>query len=305
MADQPKIKCEACGKEYRWKREYAGRKVKCTCGQVMVMPDAPPGVDEPEPQTFELEEADAPAGGPQAAAGDGDAACPSCGAAMATGAVLCVECGYNTQTGQKLDVSVSSEPAKERRSPAQPPGAITEDARARADAEEEEARRRETFGDAHTPLTEWVYPLITIGVGFAGSVIIAMLFTGARGVVGAVVYRVISLPVSVGFSLLGCLIVVKLLGMSFGPLVSALVKLAAVTIGSAFVTQLTTMTLAPLVGCFSGFIGPLFGFFASMGFLSWFFDLDMFEAIITAVVIEMLKFAAFSLVALTIMTFLF
>src|SRR4051794_13791942 len=30
--------CDQCGKEYKWKPEFAGRKVKCKCGFVMTAP---------------------------------------------------------------------------------------------------------------------------------------------------------------------------------------------------------------------------------------------------------------------------
>ncbi|MBC8107240.1 MAG: hypothetical protein H7Z14_11670 [Anaerolineae bacterium] len=35
--------CEGCGKQYRWKHELAGRRVKCAkCGAIMVAPQATP-----------------------------------------------------------------------------------------------------------------------------------------------------------------------------------------------------------------------------------------------------------------------
>jgi hypothetical protein len=38
VADQ--FSCDACGKAYRWKPELAGRRVKCKCGQVMTVREA-------------------------------------------------------------------------------------------------------------------------------------------------------------------------------------------------------------------------------------------------------------------------
>jgi hypothetical protein len=34
--------CSACGKNYKWKQELAGRKVKCKCGQVVQIPTSDP-----------------------------------------------------------------------------------------------------------------------------------------------------------------------------------------------------------------------------------------------------------------------
>src|SRR5665213_4209833 len=36
------IHCSACGRSFPWKAEFAGRKAKCPCGQVMVYPAGPP-----------------------------------------------------------------------------------------------------------------------------------------------------------------------------------------------------------------------------------------------------------------------
>ena len=46
--EEAKFSCNNCGKSYKWKPEFAGRKVKCKCGYVMTAPAAPPGGDEPD-----------------------------------------------------------------------------------------------------------------------------------------------------------------------------------------------------------------------------------------------------------------
>lgn len=123
-ADDPKFSCTACGKEYRWKPELAGRKAKCGCGAALVVPAGPPGGGDPAPAAKPA--ASAPAALPSVAsatpapnakpidakptddAAVGRGSCPSCGAALAAGAVLCVNCGYNLKTGQTLSVVVES-----------------------------------------------------------------------------------------------------------------------------------------------------------------------------------------------------
>lgn len=117
-ADDPKFICTACGKEYRWKPELAGRKAKCGCGASIIVPAERPSAGPaakaaaPAPAapahapTAAAEPAAAPADLKPEAAESSGAKCPACGAALATNAVLCVNCGYNLKTGKTLSVVV-------------------------------------------------------------------------------------------------------------------------------------------------------------------------------------------------------
>jgi hypothetical protein len=49
----PKFNCPSCGKEYKWKPELAGKKGKCKCGSVMLVPAKAPKVKVPEPELAE------------------------------------------------------------------------------------------------------------------------------------------------------------------------------------------------------------------------------------------------------------
>ncbi|MCS7034874.1 MAG: zinc-ribbon domain-containing protein [Phycisphaerae bacterium] len=141
MADPTtaRFPCPACGKTYRWKEELAGRKVKCTCGHIMVAPKDASGAyvaDDLIPLAGESQAAHtvageqimaatavgAPALAPTTATGKAPSPkprgasksgrCPSCNASLPTGAVVCVACGMNLQTGQKLStVGAASEGA--------------------------------------------------------------------------------------------------------------------------------------------------------------------------------------------------
>ncbi len=57
MSDASRFSCHGCGKSYSWKQELAGRRVKCKCGQVMTVPQTPPGQEDPD-ELYDL----APAG---------------------------------------------------------------------------------------------------------------------------------------------------------------------------------------------------------------------------------------------------
>ncbi len=39
--------CDACGKQYTWEPQLAGRRVRCKCGQVVVVPSSPPEAEGP------------------------------------------------------------------------------------------------------------------------------------------------------------------------------------------------------------------------------------------------------------------
>ncbi|MEX0654296.1 MAG: DUF6159 family protein [Phycisphaeraceae bacterium] len=94
MGGESTFSCLTCQKQYRWKPELAGQRVRCKCGNKMHVPDTP-------------EQA---AGGEIAAQGGtahvGKRQCPSCSEAIAADAVLCVHCGFNLQTNQALTTSV-------------------------------------------------------------------------------------------------------------------------------------------------------------------------------------------------------
>jgi DNA-directed RNA polymerase subunit RPC12/RpoP len=107
-AGNTKFPCSACGKQYRWKPEFAGRTAKCACGAKLVVPlQAPPTPDAaeiplaPEPKQPATGQPVKPSSPP-----DGESKCPSCSAPLASNAVLCVNCGYNLKTGQKLSAVV-------------------------------------------------------------------------------------------------------------------------------------------------------------------------------------------------------
>src|SRR5690606_41512501 len=59
------ITCGGCHKQYKWKPDLAGKKVKCKCGTVIAVPAQP---QPPEPDDDDLYAfADEPASGPAAA----------------------------------------------------------------------------------------------------------------------------------------------------------------------------------------------------------------------------------------------
>ena len=98
------IQCPTCQKEYRWKPELAGKRVKCKCGTVIAVPTA-----EPAPEANDLYDlADDGPASPQHGIADLQAAvaaapvavdegnqfrCPYCGENIEAGSAMCVYCG--------------------------------------------------------------------------------------------------------------------------------------------------------------------------------------------------------------------
>jgi len=42
--ESPTFSCDECGKVYRWKQQLAGRKVRCKCGELMLVDEPPRGI---------------------------------------------------------------------------------------------------------------------------------------------------------------------------------------------------------------------------------------------------------------------
>lgn len=103
-----KFSCKQCGKSYKWKPEFAGKKVKCKCGYVMTAPaksPAPP-VEEDGPDLDALYTL-ADEGKQAAAAAPPMIRCPSCQGEMEPGQSVCPGCGFNLKSGKKAKAAAS------------------------------------------------------------------------------------------------------------------------------------------------------------------------------------------------------
>ncbi len=241
------ITCGECGKTYAWKAGLAGRKVKCRCGHVMTMPE----MDEPDP--LEIETPEPPA----------MQTCPQCNASLGAKAVLCTQCGYDLRSGTKTTIRKDS----------------------KLDDEELRRRDQEAMQRQHL-LKERLVPLGLIGAAIVtfGGVIAA--YGGVEALATTWLGLGMNVAVGVGLMLVACFLTAKMLGVSFGPLGSAVLKLAAiylfpdaVDLGVYAVTDLS----------FIGWITSIVLYFV---LLSWLFDLDFGETMICAVVIFMVQMVA-------------
>jgi hypothetical protein len=111
QVDQGKFSCNSCGKSYKWKPEFAGRKVKCKCGFTMTAPATPPNAaavsDEPDLDAmYDLASAGQEAAKMEAASPT--FRCPSCQASLEPGVTVCTECGFNLKTGSKVKAKAAA-----------------------------------------------------------------------------------------------------------------------------------------------------------------------------------------------------
>ncbi len=110
--------CPSCGRRYSWKRELAGKKVRCKCGKSMRVPDVLPAVDG----TYELDgsavrdsdaprdtkrESRVPSDAARSGAAGGADRCPSCGANLSPDAVICIQCGFDRTSGKQIKTTVT------------------------------------------------------------------------------------------------------------------------------------------------------------------------------------------------------
>jgi hypothetical protein len=116
---EPKFTCAACGKDYRWKPELAGKKAKCKCGAVIAVPSQAPKVAAPKPAAkpkpaeqdmdfdglYALAQEENKASARQPTVVDESAAgyrCPSCSTPLPPGAAVCSNCRTDLRTGLRI-----------------------------------------------------------------------------------------------------------------------------------------------------------------------------------------------------------
>lgn len=109
------VKCKACRKMLRAPVRFAGRRVRCQCGERITVPPlasgrqaaAPQGLDLETPTDLRPAEISDIA---QLADGETEAAhtCRKCRASMALDAVFCIQCGFDERTGRTVREAADS-----------------------------------------------------------------------------------------------------------------------------------------------------------------------------------------------------
>jgi hypothetical protein len=130
---------------------------------------------------------------------------------------------------------------------------------------------------------EWKVPLAVFLVGLSALVAAAFTIGGFTDAARATVYLALVLLISVPLTIAAMYIVAGLLGVSFGLLKTAVLKLAAIAVFSTAVNVLANGAGHPLLG-WLGSVAVTFYLF------SQFFDLDLLETFLSVVLISVLRF---------------
>jgi hypothetical protein len=268
----PKFGCKQCGKTYKWKPEFAGKKVKCKCGYVMTAPAAPapaPAADEPDLDAlYDL----ADAGQAAAAAAPAMIRCPACTGEMEPGTQVCPSCGFNLKTGKRAKAAAVASGAgggSGRRASAGGGGggggastaAIPAGGGGAAVAtapgsplsafQAYGAPRKGLQKDAENTgmMTEFVAPIVIIVVGLVCAVLHATMFAGVVVSIGDAMTRIgTQLVLSLVLMVIGGALCIQLGEIAFGSPGPAALKLAALALGPSSIANL--MVAVP--GVFQG-----------------------------------------------------
>lgn len=282
-----RVPCPDCGRAFRFKPELSGKKVKCACGLVIRMPLSPeldPEIVRRDPPPTAATAAPMLAAAPDAAddlmpasftpvpsGPDSPAAaptskprCPSCGGPLKPTAVICINCGFNLQTGAKLNTAAAVEPVAVNTAPLGGSlAAISARSGLNADALADEQRQKQFRNEVLIPLIcliagallallhAFVLRPMAIEAGelpFGGGhptatmqdSVIALIVTGLR------------LVVQIPLLLISIVLVARLFGSSFGPILTAMLKLAALALLVGAVDDNVSALLDYITGGFGG-----------------------------------------------------
>jgi hypothetical protein len=240
MADgKPMFGCASCNRSYAWKPEIAGKRAKCKCGNVMTVPDqapAPPAPPEPQADDGMYDFAEpAPTKSPPKTAPK--AASPS------------LPSFARTNAARAAAVPGAAAPAAAKPAPLNYQRGPTDREKFLASDEVLVDRRR----DYHAPIALLVtgvllymsYYTIHYSLGPAG-----ILTTG----IGLIIVTVLETAALVGFAF----VVAGPLGVSFGSVGTAILKLAATVVLCDGIITVFDAAMLKILGV--NFGGGFFGF---------------------------------------------
>lgn len=233
------LTCTGCHKRYVWKEKYAGQKVQCRCGQLLVMPQTDPNAVEPDaspasssapsPAPFELvtDELSPPG---RVAKASSSLTLEDAEAAVKHGSASPSDSGTfelaidpaSIDTGPKLTNSMLA-------------AALT----AKPSKVAEALINREDELQL-SPWKEKYIPASIAIIGVMAQVILWIVFSGPtrHAAIGATLMLlgeiVILMPIAVG----AVFLTARVMNIGFGPMVPALLKVAAIAIGTGGVADI-------------------------------------------------------------------
>jgi hypothetical protein len=258
-----KFGCDACGKQYSWKPQLAGKRVKCKCGGVLTVPAtdpaaAPPPADLGLPEGFDdlyalaegtpIPDAVTP---PSYSRG---APCPSCGASVAPEAVLCVSCGTNVKTGKKVKAKKASGGGGGGPTPAlATAGTGSRGVLGYAQMAPKRHGEERQGGDVFFhPVKDLYIPGALVVAGTILSYLALVFHHGVRNP-GAALFAVGMMTlINLILTVPAVLLTVKLFDLGLGPIGPGVLKIAACAIAPGAVGELMGMIFTGSAGAFIG-----------------------------------------------------
>ena len=269
------ITCTACDRQYRWKQELAGRKMKCKCGEVVVMPNQPDDIDDLYTMA-----------GLESSASPQKTNCDSCGTRIKPGAAICINCGYNLKTGDVVVTAINA-PATGQGAPApaQAVGGIYANAMA--------SRKKHTDINSRSDSKMQKQKNVFIPLGLIASslvVVFAYQMFFADDILSplqAVTYISLSTAVIIPILLIGLYIASSVIGISYGPLHTGLLKLLAIYLAPEACQSIINIIMGDYT---------LLGWFVSLiiyyALTMYLFELDPDETFYTIIILTITKIIA-------------
>ena len=140
------------------------------------------------------------------------------------------------------------------------------------------------------PVWEKKAPLILFSIGLLILLIAAFAVGGPLGTAGALIALAFILALYLPLTVAAMYIVAGILGVSFGILKTAILKLAAITLFTAAIDQVGAWIGFPVTGLLASVIVSFFLF-------SNFFDLDARDTILSVILISIIRYCLSLLVA--------
>ncbi len=299
--------CPHCRKRFQWSPKIADRKAQCpSCAKRIRIPMVPgriaeaidplPDTHVEQPQsdsdTYDLDLTgvdesivEAPPTAAQKAA-EQTGRCPACNQSINPGAVICVKCGYNLKKGKRLQTAITDDdapPALPDNLPGSSMASIGSSPIARALADREDEFKPNQFMDL------WL-PIAFIVAGLAATLFGTRLFEDIltenvgwfpRVLIGIGVQLILIVPIMV----LSATLTVQIMGASFGPLMTGLLKFTAIAMGPLGVADALLLVMIPLAMALSmtataAIYAAVYVIFCAP-FLFLLFDLEYVEVMLT------------------------
>jgi len=143
-------------------------------------------------------------------------------------------------------------------------------------------QRRPTGGEA--TVQEFLPSLVLMGIGLVGVFAFALMHLGTRDTATVMLMLGLSVLVQVALGIGSAFLVAMMIGSSFGELRTAGVKLAGILLFCMALSLWLPM-------------GALVVFFVYLGLLMWMFGLQVYEAVIFAIIFFVVRLAVIFLIA--------